>query len=101
MINEICPTCHLPKSICTCGARSKESQHIKIAIQRKKFKKFVTTISGFSSLEEGKDIEKFLKKKLACGGTLKNNIVEIQGSQKDKVKLLLVEKGYLQEFIDA
>lgn len=100
MINKICPTCHLPKSICTCGARSKESQHIKIAIQRKKFKKFVTTVSGFITIEEGKEIEKFLKKKLACGGTLKNNVVEIQGSQKDKVKQLLVEKGYLQEFID-
>jgi len=101
MINEICPVCHLPKSICTCGARSKESQHIKIIIAKKKFKKFVTAISGFSSADEGKDIEKFLKKKLACGGTFKNNVVEIQGSQKDKVKHLLIEKGYLEELIDA
>ena len=101
MINDICSVCHLPKSICSCGARSKESKRISIVVERKKFKKYATVVSGFSSADEGKEIEKFLKKKLACGGTIKNNIVEIQGNQKEKVKHLLIEKGYSGELIDA
>jgi len=97
----VCPICHLPKAICTCGSRAKEKQQIRIRVVPKKFKKYVTTVTGFGTEEEARDIEKYLKKKLACGGTYKNNVIEVQGNQKDKVKRLLVEKGYVGELIDA
>ena len=100
-MENICPTCHLPEDICTCKLRSKESRQIKIAVERKKFKRFVTTIVGFGSEDEGKELAKYLKKKLACGGTYKDHTIEIQGSQKEKVKGLLIEKGYLEDLIDA
>ena len=67
----------------------------------KKFKKFATLIAGFSNADERKDVEKYLKKKLACGGTVKDNVIEIQGNQKEKVKQLLVDKGYKEELIDV
>lgn len=98
---EICPTCHLPKTICTCNLRTKETQQIKIRTERKKFKKFATLISGIADVNEQQEILKFLKKKMACGGTVKNNIIELQGEQKDRIKKLLIDKGYLEELIDA
>ncbi|MFA5746351.1 MAG: stress response translation initiation inhibitor YciH [archaeon] len=98
---EICNVCHLPKTICTCDIRVKETQQIKIRTERKKFKKYATLISGFSELPEQQDVLKYLKKKLACGGTVKNNIIELQGEQKERIKKLLIEKGYLGELIDA
>jgi translation initiation factor 1 len=99
-MENICPICHLPEDICTCKLRSNETKQIKIDIERKKFKKYVTTIAGFDT-EEGKEIAKYLKKKLACGGTYKDNLVEIQGSQKEKVKELLIKKGFQEDLIDA
>ncbi len=98
---EICPVCHLPKTICTCDIRTKESQQIKIRTERKKFKKYATLISGFSDVSEQQEVLKYLKKKLACGGTVKENVIELQGEQKERIKKLLIEKGYLGELIDA
>jgi translation initiation factor 1 len=100
-MEEICPVCHLPKSICTCNIRSKENQQIKIRVERKKFKKYMTTLTGFESQDSGKDLLKYLKRKLACGGTFKDNKIEIQGNHKDKVKALLIAKGYVEALIDA
>ncbi len=100
-MENICPVCHLPEDICTCKQRSKENKQLKIGLERKKFKKYVTTVVGFGSEEEGKEVAKYLKKKLACGGTYKDEMVEVQGSQKEKVKELLIKKGYLEELIDA
>lgn len=100
-MKDISSVSHLSNEIFDINSISKESQQIKITIERKKFKKFATLISGFSKTSEAKDVEKYLKKKLACGGTTKNNVVEIQGNQKEKVKQLLIEKGYQEELIDA
>ncbi len=98
---EICPVCHLPKTICTCDLRTKETQQIKIRTERKKFKKYATLIYGFSDSAEQQEVFKYLKKKLACGGTVKGNVIELQGEQKERIKKLLIEKGYLGELIDA
>jgi translation initiation factor 1 len=98
---EICPICHLPKNICTCDLRSKETQQIKIRTERKKFKKYATLVTGFKEDDEGKEVLKYLKKKLACGGTMKNEVIEIQGEHVAAVKKYLIEKGYNEELIDA
>ncbi len=100
-MKDISSVSHLSKDIFDLSSISKESQQIKIVIVRKKFKKFATIVSGFSNFDKAKEVEKYLKKKLACGGTVKNKVVEIQGNQKDKVKQLLVDKGYSEELIDA
>jgi translation initiation factor 1 len=100
-MKDISSVSHLSKDIFDLNEISKESQQIKITIERKKFKKFATKIAGFDSVQEAKDVEKYLKKKLACGGTVKDSIIEIQGNQKDKVKQLLIDKGYQKELIDA
>ncbi len=47
-----------------------------------------------------KDIAKTLKSRLACGGTVKNNHVELQGDHREKVKEILVELGFSSEMID-
>ncbi|HRS42652.1 MAG TPA: stress response translation initiation inhibitor YciH [Candidatus Diapherotrites archaeon] len=98
---EICSVCHLPKTICTCDLRTREQQQIKIRTERKKFKKYATLISGFTDANEQQEVLKYLKKKLACGGTVKDNVIELQGEQKERIKKLLIEKGYLEEIIDA
>jgi translation initiation factor 1 len=100
-MKDISDISHLSKDIFDLSSISKESQQIKIIIIRKKFKKFATLIAGFSNADERKDVEKYLKKKLACGGTVKDKIIEIQGNQREKVKELLVARGYKESLIDV
>jgi translation initiation factor 1 len=100
-MKDISSVSHLSKDIFDLNEISKESQQIKIFIVRKKFKKFATKISGFETVAEAKEVGKYLKRKLACGGTVKEKDIEIQGNQKDKVKQLLIEKGYQEGLIDG
>ena len=47
-----------------------------------------------------KKLTKFLKSKLACGGTFKNNKIELQGDYRKKIKALLVQYGFNEEQIE-
>lgn len=57
--------------------------------------KGVTTLSGFDLPEpELKQLAKELKKHCGTGGALKNDVIEIQGDNRDKLKILLEQKGF-------
>ncbi len=98
---DICPKCGLPKEICVCDVLSKETnRRIKIYTEKKKFRKYMTVVSGL----EGDDMDKTakeLKRILACGGTSKNGIIELQGEHKDQVKKALLSLGYPEESVDV
>lgn len=100
-MEEICPTCGLPKNLCVCGQIAKEQQKIKIRTARKRFRKVVTVLTGFEDEKTAKELGKLLKRKLACGGTSKNKEIELQGDHVNKVKEILLSEGYKEELIDA
>lgn len=100
-MNEICPTCGLPKSLCVCGQIEKEQQKVKVRTVQRKFGKMITLVSGLESEEQAKELAKTLKRKLACGGTVKGNEIELQGAHQSKVKKVLLEEGYNEALIDA
>lgn len=57
--------------------------------------KGVTTISGIPADEtELKNIAKQLKQLCGTGGAVKDGVVEIQGDQRDKIKIELESRGY-------
>jgi translation initiation factor 1 len=47
-----------------------------------------------------KDLVKKLKSTLACGGTYKNNQIELQGNHKENVKKILEKEGFQSEMIE-
>lgn len=98
---EICPKCGLPQQACVCEQIGKSSQRIKVTTDKKRYGKLVTVVSGFDSGVDGKKIAKALKNELACGGTFKNEMIELQGDHKQKVKPLLVKLGFDAESIDS
>jgi len=101
-MTEICKNCGLPKELCVCEKIAKEQQKIKVFLKQKKYKKFVTIISGIDSKQiDLKKLTKELKNKLACGGTYKNNEIELQGNHKDKIKKFLVAQGFPEEIIEV
>ena len=50
-MSEICPKCGLVEELCVCETIAKESQLIKVFLERKKFRKFCTIIEGIDQKE--------------------------------------------------
>lgn len=72
-----------------------KKQHQLVFALEKRNGKPVTIIGKFQ-IEENlkKDILKLLKSKLACGGSIKDEFIEIQGDLKDKIRIILVDNGW-------
>ena len=87
------------KELCACDILEKEeTQRIRVYATKKKFKKLVTIVEGIdkNKLDEtGRE----LKQKLACGGTVKDGVIVLQGDHKRNLKKLLVNSGYPAESI--
>ncbi len=97
-MDSLCATCGLPKNICVCGQIAKENQKITIRTEQRRFRKYITIVEG---LEEGiaKEVAKTLKMKLACGGTMENGRIELQGNHRKNVKKILLEEGFKENAI--
>jgi len=85
---------------CVCGDIAKTQQEITVTTEKRRFGKVNTIISGFDDGVDIKDVAKKLKMKRACGGTVKNKIIELQGNHKGFIKPILVTEGFNEEQIN-
>ena len=85
---------------CVCEQIVKGTQRIKVSIDKKRYGKVVTLVSGFESGIDIKKITKNLKNALACGGTYRDNTVELQGDHRKKMKEVLIKLGFDAELIE-
>ena len=97
---EICPKCGLPEQACVCEQMVKSSQRIRVSTDRKRYGKIVTVVTGFESDINVKKIAKALKNELACGGTYKDEKIELQGDHTKKIKPILVNLGFEEDSIE-
>ena len=67
---------------------------------KKKYGKTVTIVSGFEKGIDVKKIAKALKNELACGGTFKDETIELQGEHRKKVKPILVSLGFDEDSVE-
>ena len=96
---EICPKCGLPREICACDILDKEDvRKIRVFATKKRFRKLVTVIEGLDE-ERLDELAKELKTKLACGGTVKEGVIVLQGNHLAKIKSLLMAQNYPAESI--
>ena len=101
-MSEICTKCGLVKELCVCETIAKESQIIKVYLERKKIRKLYTIIEGIDDKEiDMRDLAKQLKERLACGGTAKEGRIELQGDHKNRVKDILVNIGFPPDSIEV
>ena len=99
-MSDICEVCGLPKEICVCEDIAREQQKISITIDRRRYGKMMTIIDGINSHEL--DINALisnLKSICACGGTIKDGKIELQGDHRTKVKETLEKMGFMVEVI--
>lgn len=73
---------------------AKSEQRIAITTERRRYGKYITLVSGFDKHLDIKAIAKSLKEKLACGGTIKDSVIELQGNHQKQVKPVLVKLGF-------
>ena len=72
-----------------------KNQHQLVFTYEKRKGKPVTLVGRFNiSNEDKKNVLKLLKKKLACGGSIKEEWIEIQGDVKDKIITILESDGW-------
>lgn len=72
-----------------------KNQHQLVFTFEKRNGKPVTLVGRFYIEEnEKKEVLKLLKKKLACGGAINNEWLEIQGDFKDKIKEILTKENW-------
>jgi translation initiation factor 1 len=91
-MSEICEVCGLPKEICVCEDIAREQQKITIAVDKRRY--------GIDPHEL--DIDSLitqLKSKCACGGTIKEGKIELQGDHRTRVKETLEKMGFTVEVI--
>lgn len=98
----ICPKCGLPKELCVCESIAKEHAMIRVYREAKKFNKVYTIVEGLDSkMMDINDIAKALKEKFACGGTVKDGKIELQGDHTAKIKEALSKIGFAPETIEV
>lgn len=97
---DICPKCGLPLQACVCKEIAKTEQKIKVITDKRRYGKIITLVIGLSNDVDMKDIARNLKSELACGGTIKNNQIELQGEHRKKVKPILIRLGFPENAIE-
>lgn len=99
-MSKICPSCGLPKELCVCETIAKEEQKIKVRLVKRRFGKVITLIEGIDEKNiDMREVARKLKEKFACGGTIKNGFIELQGDHTNKVKKELIALGFSPDTI--
>ena len=73
---------------------AKSDQRITVTTVARRYGKLTTLVSGFDKGVDLKAIAKRLKEELACGGTVKDGVVELQGNHKKHVRPVLLKLGF-------
>jgi len=96
---EIDPTTGLPVEAIAWEDVAKGEQKITVSTEKRRYGKVTTLVSGFDKSIDVKNVGKQLKSELACGGTVKDGVVELQGDHKKQVKPVLVKLGFAEDSI--
>lgn len=93
MTSATCNSCGLPSELCVCSDMAKTESTVTVTKESRSFNKSVTLVKGLESDVDKSELASNLKSNLACGGTVKNGNIELQGEHISRVASLLEEDG--------
>ena len=97
-MSDICPKCALPKEICVCEEIAREQQSITITVDKRRYGKTMTVVDGLNPHDlDMNALVSNLKSICACGGTIKDGKIELQGDHRAKVRQALEKLGFIVE----
>ena len=80
----------------------REQTRVTVRLERRRFSKPSTLIEGLRLEKESlRSLATRMKRKLATGGTVKDNMILLQGDQRAAVARFLVESGFQQQSIQV
>ena len=93
----LCPDCSLAKCQCSHNNNTIGDGKVRIRLETKGRKgKGVTTVTGIPLAEtQLKHLLKELKQKTSSGGSVKGNVLELQGDHRNALIVLLSKYGWL------
>ncbi|MEM3382863.1 MAG: translation initiation factor [Nitrososphaerales archaeon] len=101
-MTNICKKCGLPLDLCVCEELEKSEMRVVVRLEMRRFKKPTTMIEGLNPKRTDLDkIAQKLKTKLACGGTVKDGYILLQGDHRDGVKEELIRLGFNESSIEV
>ena len=99
-MSDICEVCGLPKEICVCEDIAREQQKISIVLDKRRYGKMMTVVEGINPNDlDINALVSNLKSVCACGGTIKEGRIELQGDHRSKVKETLEKMGFVVEVL--
>ena len=78
---------------------AKTEQRIKVTTVTRRYGKVITLVSGFDKNLDIKATAKKLKEELACGGTVKDGVIELQGNHRKQIKPALIKLGFPEDSV--
>ena len=97
---EIDPKTGLPVNAVAWEDLAKSEQKIKVTTEKRRYGKIATLVSGFDKSIDIKATAKSLKEGLACGGTIRDSTIELQGNHRKNVRRVLVKLGFSDDSIE-
>lgn len=93
----MCPSCGKPKASCSCTNKTFTTDgvlKVKRELKGRKGKGVVTIAGAGSTKEEIGALAKKLKNRFACGGSVKEGVIELQGDRMQEIIAYLKTLGY-------
>lgn len=95
MGSEVCSTCGLPDELCVCEDVAKSDQELEVTTDERRFGKMMTIVSGLNASEmDVGELASDLKSEFACGGTISDGDIHLQGDHTDRIVSELETRGF-------
>jgi translation initiation factor 1 len=84
----------LPDDLGVVDDLTRAEQRLSVRVERRRYDKPVTVVEGFDDSVDLAELASTLKRRLAAGGTVDGDRIELQGDHADRLPDVLRDEGF-------